>query len=270
MAIDVPPLPRLSIGDVTVGEDVDTGQAIFTVSLSHVSHETVSVRYATSNWRANSRSDYARATGTLTIPAGESSATIAVGIRNDGKQEPDESFYVTLSKPQNSTLERGRAVGTIVNDDFALYLAAGSRRQRAAEKLTADELALVTDEAIRRWALAVGEAAASGLSTVQWELADLPGTQLGVASGQTVRIDRNAAGRGWFVDASPWDDEEFLGSLATGDLRARPDGPTANRVDLLTAVMHELGHVLGLSEVPLRGELMRPALGLGRRCLPDL
>lgn len=89
-----------------------------------------------------------------------------------------------------------------------------------------------------------------------------------MASGHTVRIDRNAAGRGWFVDASPWDDEEFLESLATGNLRARPDGPAAGRVDLLTAVMHELGHVLGLSDASLHGGLMSDTLELGQRRLP--
>ena len=50
-------------------------------------------------------------------------------------------------------------------------------------------------------------------------------------------------GYGWFVDATPWEDEEFDGSLEAADNAAR------QRVDLLTVVMHELGHVLGFEDL---------------------
>ena len=40
-------------------------------------------------------------------------------------------------------------------------------------------------------------------------IADLGGTTLGLASGNTIWLDDNAAGWGWFVDPTPGDDSEF-------------------------------------------------------------
>ena len=41
------------------------------------------------------------------------------------------------------------------------------------------------------------------------------------------------------------DNSEFADSLGSGHAAAGNGSPAANRVDLLTTVMHELGHVLG-------------------------
>ena len=49
-------------------------------------------------------------------------------------------------------------------------------------------------------------------------------------------LDTNAAGWGWFVDATPRDDSEFTTPGNQGE---------QHRMDLLTALMHEIGHVLG-------------------------
>ena len=49
-------------------------------------------------------------------------------------------------------------------------------------------------------------------------------------------MDNDAAGWGWFVDPTPRGDSEFA---TPGDQGER------GRVDLLTAVMHEMGYVLG-------------------------
>jgi hypothetical protein len=74
------------------------------------------------------------------------------------------------------------------------------------------------------------------------QTADLPGNLLGLASGGSVWLDRNAAGWGWFVDPTPADDAEFLASTT---LARRASEGVLTRMDLLTAVMHEMGHVLG-------------------------
>ena len=65
----------------------------------------------------------------------------------------------------------------------------------------------------------------------------------------------------WFIDDTPSDDLEFG--------VADHDNPAAGEMDLLTAVMHELGHVLGLDHVHVIGpELMSDALVTGVRRLP--
>jgi hypothetical protein len=47
------------------------------------------------------------------------------------------------------------------------------------------------------------------LSGVSFVVADLPTSYLGLVVGDTVYIDENADGRGWYLDDRPWDDEEF-------------------------------------------------------------
>jgi hypothetical protein len=75
-------------------------------------------------------------------------------------------------------------------------------------------------------------------------------------------VDVTAAGYGWFVDPTPADDSEFGLGMA--------GSPAAGRMDLLTVVMHELGHVIGL-ESRYDGDpsdLMYVYLGTGTRRLP--
>ena len=100
--------------------------------------------------------------------------------------------------------------------------------------------------AISRIESAMSLESAAALSDVAVEIVDLPGDLLGRASGgRLVQIDRNAAGYGWFVDATPRNEVEFTVRPGTRDLTARPSGPARDRADLLTAVLHEFGHVLG-------------------------
>lgn len=61
--------------------------------------------------------------------------------------------------------------------------------------------------------------AAELFSSVQVSVADLPGATLRLATGSTIVIDVNAAGYGWFIDATLMDDSEF--SLSHSALRIR-------------------------------------------------
>lgn len=102
------------------------------------------------------------------------------------------------------------------------------------------------------------------LSGVNVQLADLPGGMLGEDSGRTILIDRNAAGYGWFVDPTPAGDAEFAARLGPDALAAANGSPAAHLVDLLTTVMHEMGHVLGYRD-DTSGDLMKATLPLGVR-----
>ena len=90
------------------------------------------------------------------------------------------------------------------------------------------------------------------------EIDDLPGAMVGYADGSTIVLDVDAAGHGWFVDATPGDDSEFDTAGDQGEQQ---------RVDLLTTIMHELGHVLGLEHGD-DDELMEAHLATGIRKLP--
>jgi hypothetical protein len=115
--IDNDPPPSLSIADTSVTEG-NSGivNALFAVTLSTASGQTVTVSYATANGTATS-TDYTTTSGTLTFPAGTTTQTIAVPVIGDTMNEPNETFTVTLSGPVGATVARSVATGTIVNDD---------------------------------------------------------------------------------------------------------------------------------------------------------
>ena len=116
---DAPPppeedLPRLSIADaatVTEGND-----AVFTVSLSDTSSETVTVRYSTVDGTAVAGSDYAQNSGELRFDPNQRTDTIRVPILQDSTAEPSESFMVELSNPNRATVSDGTGEVTIEAD----------------------------------------------------------------------------------------------------------------------------------------------------------
>jgi Calx-beta domain/FG-GAP-like repeat len=116
-----PAAPSVTISDVTLTEgNTGTRSASFTVTLSTVSSQPVTVAYATADGTASAGSDYQTVGGTLTIPAGQTSGTITVLVNGDVVAEPNEVFFVNLSSPTNATIADGEGTGTIVNDDLAL------------------------------------------------------------------------------------------------------------------------------------------------------
>jgi hypothetical protein len=114
----VPVSVELSIGDASVLEGA-SGQAslTFPVTLSAVSARPVSVVYTTSDGTAAAGVDYAAASGTLTIPAGELAGTIVVSVNGDAVIEPAETIGILLADGDGATIGRNLATGTILNDD---------------------------------------------------------------------------------------------------------------------------------------------------------
>jgi transglutaminase-like putative cysteine protease len=110
--------PDLTIDDVTAREGNEGKTPFrFTVQLSHASDKPVSVDYATVAGTATAGEDFEPVAGRLTIPPGEVSGEIVVQVIGDTVVEPDETFVVRLSNPENATLKKAEGVGTIQNDD---------------------------------------------------------------------------------------------------------------------------------------------------------
>lgn len=125
-------------------------------------------------------------------------------------------------------------------------------------------LAPVAAAALRRLETQWGGYVETAMAGVSIRVASLAPGVLGETFGKTILIDDDAAGYGWFVDSTPDEDVEFAGSLAQRALAAGQGSSAANRVDLLTAVMHEMGHVLGRGHSDSL-DLMAPTLALGIR-----
>ncbi len=116
--LDDDPPPSITIDDVAVLEgNSGTTRAAFRVHLSAPSELLVSVNYATSNGTAMAGSDYHAQSGLLFFPPGFTNRFINVTVNGDLMIEPDETFFVNLSRPVNATIARGQAQGTILNDD---------------------------------------------------------------------------------------------------------------------------------------------------------
>ena len=139
---------------------------------------------------------------------------------------------------------------------------------QAAAALTAEQLAPVLQAAISRIEPAGPPESAAALSGVMVQIVDLPDGLLGQYLGQQViQIDVDAAGYGWFVDTTPWDASEFTARPGNAELIAQAGSAAQDRVDLLTAVLHELGHLLGFEHE--RHGIMEETLALGTRRLGD-
>jgi hypothetical protein len=100
------------------------------------------------------------------------------------------------------------------------------------------------------------------LGSVSLLIADLPGSTLALELDGVITVDIDAAGHGWFVDPTPFEDEEYVRD-ATGRLLAVEGGPSDGRVDLLTVLLHELGHVLAYAHGDL--PVMTATLDVGER-----
>lgn len=113
--------PYLSINDVVVQEgNSGTVNAVFTVTLSKISQETVTVDYTTGDGTATSgNNDYTAVSGQLTFLPGETSQPVSVAVNGDIIDESNETFFVTLSNAVNAPLGDSEGSATITNDDGA-------------------------------------------------------------------------------------------------------------------------------------------------------
>jgi hypothetical protein len=110
--------PCVSVSNATVTEgDGANVTANFTVSLSAATDRDVYVSYALEEQTARIGSDVENADGRLKIPAGQTSVRIAVTVKGDLSDEPDETFTVNLSSPTNAALQKAVGVGTIIDND---------------------------------------------------------------------------------------------------------------------------------------------------------
>jgi VCBS repeat-containing protein/autotransporter-associated beta strand protein len=132
------------------------------------------------------------------------------------------------------------------SDDVRYMDEAGNQGAEGSQVEINDEvLNKLVQAAIARWESAgLSETQLAAIRGADYRVADLDGNRLGSAESFLVTIDVDAAGHGWFVDSTPFDDSEFT-ATAQGTYTAS----ALMGVDMLSIIMHEQGHLLGLDDI---------------------
>jgi Ca2+-binding RTX toxin-like protein len=254
-------IATLSVADAAVTEgNTGTKTVTITVTLSTPSASTVNVSYATLAGTATAPSDYQTTSGSLSFTPGQTTRTFTVTINGDRTVEPNETFQIKLSAA-NVTIADDTGVVTIQNDDTALTVATSVADASSEPELSVDQAIPVLAAAMDLWRQAGADGIA--LAGIHLEIADLLDTLIAVTEGSTIYLDVNAAGYGWFVDATPQDSNEYRPSRR--GLVARENSDASGKMDLLTVLMHEIGHALGYEHSD--GGLMSTTLAPGTRKL---
>jgi hypothetical protein len=107
-----------TVSNINVIEgNAGTSAAVFTVNLSQVPPQTVTVVYNTSDGTATAGEDYVAQSATLTFLAGETTKTVSVTINGDTTVEPNETFFLNLTGSTGAAVLTPQATATIINDD---------------------------------------------------------------------------------------------------------------------------------------------------------
>ena len=190
------------------------------------------------------------ATSAFTTP-GNFSSQLLNGL-SDTSGDGFLEFTFRTPTPLPSQLSYGFVSGLDLAETGMLPAAAPLLAATLGSGGAAIDLATVQSVA----AIAIDRLSQSGISaadiahlqSVQFFVSDLDGLQLGLAGTSVIFVDVTAAGHGWYVDDDASTDEPFEG------------------MDLMTVLMHELGHTLGYSDLDPNlhaGELMSGTLSAG-------
>ena len=174
--------PTFSISSASTNEG---SPLTFTVTLAGASGSTSTVNYATTSGTAVAGTNYTAASGTLTFPAGATTATVSVSTIHDSIYTANLGLTVTLSSPSTGTvIGTGSASGTIVNTDAqptaTLSIAAASANEGSPLSF------VVTRSGYTSSTVTVSYATANGTAVAGTNYSAASGT-LSIASGVTAQ-----------------------------------------------------------------------------------
>jgi hypothetical protein len=138
-----------------------------------------------------------------------------------------------------------KVTGTLVSWSLAIteaqaLMATSTGDATAPEALETAEIDAALEAAIAWWIETgdLDEDQIAALYDIEVQTAELDGALLAMTSGNVITLDTDAAGHGWWIDPTPATSEEF-GADGTAD------SATVDGVDLVSVLVHEIGHVLG-------------------------
>lgn len=111
--------PEISIPDVSQVRTTSDSTMSFYVKINKPTTNTVSVDYSFDDGTAISPGNYIATSGTVTIPADQTQATIDVLIKGDplDVRQPNLQFTVQLTNPKNCTIPDASARGVIITEN---------------------------------------------------------------------------------------------------------------------------------------------------------
>ena len=139
-----PPVPGLSVSDISVSEG--SGTATFTVNLSQLADEVVTVDYNTVDGTAAAGNDYGATSGTLTFAPGTTSQTFTVDILEDVLEEGTETFSVNLTNSVGADIIDGLGTAIILDNDIDVDANILYRVNVGGEEVTAPDGQLAWSE----------------------------------------------------------------------------------------------------------------------------
>ena len=114
--IDTDDIPQLSVSNVTVVEGESSAKVV--VSVNGSNFDTATVNYETSDGTAVAGTDFTTTSGTLTWDKGDTdSQTITIPLLDNEIDQPDRTFFITLSDATKAIIATGTATITITDDD---------------------------------------------------------------------------------------------------------------------------------------------------------
>ncbi len=233
----------------------------FTVTLSGSSPNATGVTIKTVNGTAVSGTDFQALSSTLAFAAGVTSQTVTVVLLGKKVGSVNKAFTVTLSSPTGGGAIGAASTSTVTITGTSAQVAADTVAGAMPTMLSSGQLDPVVAAAERVWEGA--GIAPSVFAGVRFVItSDLPFGEVGYTDGNTIYLDGSAAGLGWSTSIDSGFDVNGT---------ALPGSGAAGHLDLLTVVLHELGHVVGLPDGCVCGaytELMQATLPAGLRRLP--
>jgi hypothetical protein len=133
------PSPVLSISDaVLMAEGAGTVNAVFTVTATGVSGQTITVDYETVSGTASAGSEFVPVADTLTFVSGVTRKFVSVPVLANSLTEP-AVFFVNLSDAMNASISRNRAVATLLQNNRTSAVAKNKESENNAHLATAKQ-----------------------------------------------------------------------------------------------------------------------------------